>query len=113
MRSFLPKSRAEKLVNGLREGEKPGAVRVFRARADGTPGRFLRYETAGDFNPKLHKTHNPGKGGMKFLCRYCPAEFKQLKELVNHYEQNHVKKVDRVKSHQETKQDKQAPCRSA
>ena len=35
---------------------------------------------------------------MKFICKSCPAEFKQLKELIEHYDIFHAKKKNATES---------------
>jgi len=63
MRSFLPKSRAAKKVNGLRDSALPGECRVYRAKKDGTPGRLIRIVPPTIFDPSFQRRYNYKNGG--------------------------------------------------
>ena len=52
--------RAKRLVNGLRDSEKPTECRVFQANSDGSIGKFLRTEEPNDNDSIVDN------GGMKY-----------------------------------------------
>ncbi len=60
---FLPHSRAERRVKGLREYEKPTECRVFQANPDGTVGTLIRIEPPIDYDNYCQlRFNNNGRG---------------------------------------------------
>lgn len=57
VRSFLPRSKAERMVFGLRDFVSPSEVRVFRANPDGSKGGFLRVEPAKTYVSKFNPSN--------------------------------------------------------
>lgn len=55
-RSFLPHSRAERAVNGLREFAEPSEVKVYQQNPDGSRGKLLRIEQAKHFTPNFTRS---------------------------------------------------------
>ena len=53
---FLPKNKAERDVNGLRDYSEHSIVKVYRANPDGTKGNFLRIEEPTYFHIAFNKT---------------------------------------------------------
>ena len=55
-KSFLPKSKAERDVNGLRDYGNHSTVKVYQVNPDGTKGKYLREEEATYFHIAFNMT---------------------------------------------------------
>jgi len=54
---FMPQTKMQRKVSGLREYATPGAVRVYQAQPNGAKGKLLRIEGNDGFSPKFNSRY--------------------------------------------------------